>query len=156
MPAIYCADVWCDSCADAIRERITREGGAPTNPNDERSYDSDEFPKYMPEDEEADSPQHCAAREECLEAETLPSGAKIGALLSHSLTSDGVNYVTDAIVEGGEVAEYWAREFSDYDVAPEYRVPWSDLIDIREALANGNIGSALEQVNALLNYADTI
>ncbi|HOO18121.1 MAG TPA: hypothetical protein PLU99_13585 [Phycisphaerae bacterium] len=116
MPAIYRADVWCDSCADAIKAAIKREGAVPKDTTDERRYDSDEYPKYMSNDEASDSPCHCAAGERCLEAAILPSGRKIGALLSTALTSDGVEYVRDAVREGGEVAEFWREAFSAYDL----------------------------------------
>ena len=75
----------------------------------------DEYPKYMSDDEESDSPQHCAAGEDCLECEILPSGHKIGALLSTNLTSDGVEYVKEQVQEGGEVAEFWREKFSWID-----------------------------------------
>lgn len=111
MPAIYQADTWCDSCADAIRQQIVTAGNAPENPEDETTYDSDEYPKYMSEDESADTPQHCGSGEDCLEAETLPSGTKIGKLLSCELTTDGIDYVQCYIREGGEVAEWWRQRF---------------------------------------------
>ena len=112
MPAIYQADTWCDSCADSIRQQL--------NPNNlpiggENEYDSDEYPKHMEEDEEGDTPQHCGSGETCLEAETLPSGAKIGKLLSRTLTDDGVEYVKGYILGGGgnEVANWWKQEFEE-------------------------------------------
>lgn len=112
MPAIYQADTWCDSCADDIRQQIQKQGNAPKNP-DETTYDSGEFPKLMSEDESADSPQHCGSGEDCLEAENLPSGAKIGKLLSCELTNDGIQYVKESILEGGEVSEFWRQKFQD-------------------------------------------
>lgn len=112
MPAIYTADCFCDSCADRIRERIIVEGQAPRKRWDETSYDSDEFPKYMLANQESDSPQHCGSHVECLEAETLADGAKVGALLSRSLTPDGVAYVQEAIDQGGLVADFWREEFA--------------------------------------------
>ncbi|KKN50730.1 hypothetical protein LCGC14_0629920 [marine sediment metagenome] len=115
MPAIYQADTWCDSCADAIREQL--------NPNNlpiasENEYDSDEYPKWINKDEEADCPQHCGSHEKCLEAITLPDSTKIGALLSTSLTTQGVEYVTEAIADGGVMAEWWEKEFTEagYDL----------------------------------------
>ena len=52
-----------------------------------------------------------------IEAEVLPSGDKIGALLSTSLTADGADYVREAVAEGGEVAEFWRDAFDwiDFD-----------------------------------------
>lgn len=121
MPAIYCADTWCDSCTDRIKADLRAAAREPADSGDERFYDSDEWPKYMGEDEEADTPQHCASGEDCLEAEVLPSGSKIGALLSRSLTEAGVQYVREYIEQDkpqdergqwlNEVTEFWAREF---------------------------------------------
>lgn len=133
MPAIYCADIYCDSCANAIRERILAECSDEEKEkfDDETKYDSDEFPKYMSDDEESDSPQHCACGDECLECVYLPSGDKIGALLSRSLTTDGVSYVTEAVADGGEVAEFWEKEFESdgYDF---------DLIEIAKKSSGWN------------------
>ncbi len=120
MAAIYQADVWCTDCADLIRSDIRcKAKGAelPFNPGDERTYDSDEYPKYASDDEESDSPQHCASGESCLNAVELPSGRKVG-LLFGSLTSDGVAYLRQSALEGGEVAALWVKHFSDegYDL----------------------------------------
>lgn len=112
MPYIYAADLWCYSCGREIRKRLRREGKAPADPHDENSYDSDEFPKFVGDAGEADCPQHCGAGEECLEAIELPSGRKVGALLSTELTGDGVRYTQEAIAAGGEVAELWAEAFA--------------------------------------------
>jgi hypothetical protein len=111
MPYIYQADLWCNSCGKAIRGQLRREGHAPVNPADDYSYDSDEFPKFVNDPGEADRPQHCGAGDECLEAVELPSGRRIGALLSTDLTGEGIGYVQEAIEQGGQVAEFWAEEF---------------------------------------------
>jgi hypothetical protein len=115
MAAIYCADMWCDDCADAIRKRLQWQEHAPPDPNDERSYDSDEYPKHADDDEESDTPQHCAAGEECLNAVELPSGHKVGVLFG-VLTSDGVDYVRQYALEEGssEVVKLWVQYFSDH------------------------------------------
>ena len=94
MAAIYQADVWCDQCAELIRAEIRAEGNAPEDESDERSFDSDEFPKWASDDDESDSPQHCAAGDECENAEDVPGFGKVGQLLGQ-LTSDGVQYVID-------------------------------------------------------------
>jgi hypothetical protein len=101
MPAIY------HDCADAIRADIT---DPPSDPEDESSYDSDEYPKNMSDEESSDSPCHCGAGEECLNAIVLPSGRKIGMILG-TLTEDGEAYVREAIEQGGEVAELWKAHF---------------------------------------------
>jgi len=120
---IYQADVWCDDCGRAICKRLKREGKAPANPADEWSFDSDEYPKRAGDDEEADTPQHCAAGEECINAIELPSGGKVG-LLFGELTRDGVEYVKEAIAEAQEglgskeVVDLWRQHYADagYDM----------------------------------------
>ena len=117
---IYAADIYCEDCGEVIRERITEEGHAPADPWDECSYDSDEFPKgpYPDGGGEADCPQHCGAGSDCLNAIELSDGTKIGAWLENELTTYGVEYVQEAIQEGGEVAELWAEFYCDYDLQP--------------------------------------
>jgi hypothetical protein len=114
MPFIYAADLWCDSCGRSIRKQLRREGHALADSHDETSYDSDEFPKFAADSGEADCPQHCGAGEDCLESIELPSGRKIGALLSTEMTGEGARYTQEAIAAGGEVAELWAEEFAAY------------------------------------------
>lgn len=113
MAYIYQADVWCHDCGIAICEQLKKAGLAPTNPADEHTFDSDEYPKYAGDDDESDLPQHCAAGEDCLNAITLPSGMKVG-LLFGELTADGVEYVKEAVAEGGEVADLWKEYYADY------------------------------------------
>jgi len=35
-------------------------------------------------------------------------------MLMGELTADGVDYIKEAIAEGGEVAELWADHYADY------------------------------------------
>lgn len=99
MAYIYQAASWCDSCGAAIRERLTEEGKAPEDPDDEHTYDSDDFPKGpFSDDDESDSPNHCDAGAECLEALDLHDGSKVGAIVS-GLTEEGIVYVRVAITE---------------------------------------------------------
>jgi hypothetical protein len=109
MAYIYRADVWCDECGEAIRARLTAEGKAPADPDDEWSYDSDDFPKRAGDDDESDCPQHCAANEDCINAIELPSGGKVG-LLFGELTLDGVAYVQEAIEEAAADSCAWCKE----------------------------------------------
>ena len=115
---IFAADIYCKQCGEAIRERIIRERFAPDDPEDERSYDSDEFPKgpYCDGGGEADCPQHCGAGPKCVNAIEFDDGHKAGAWLENELTTDGVEYVREAIREGGEVADMWADFYRDYDL----------------------------------------
>lgn len=112
MAYIYNADIFCDSCGKAIKKRIKKEGKAPADPRDETSYDSDEYPKWGSNNDEADSPQHCGSHEDCLEAIELPSGRKIGELIGDSLTTDGVQYVRDEhLTNPTEVTELWVKHY---------------------------------------------
>lgn len=114
---IYAGDIYCEDCGDDIRQQLISEGRAPYYPDDELSYDSDEFPKgpYPDGGGEADSPQHCGARDDCLNAVELDGCYKIGVLLENELTVDGRQYVREAICKGrkGEVAELWADFYRD-------------------------------------------
>ena len=115
---IYQADLWCNDCGKAICRKLKRAGKAPADPDDEWSFDSDDYPKRTDDNEESDGPQHCAAGKRCLNAITLPSGRKIGALFGE-LTPDGLAYVKDAIVEAKEgqgdreVTDLWQQHFHD-------------------------------------------
>jgi hypothetical protein len=112
MAAIYQADVWCNDCARDICERIRLERNAPEDPEDESTYDSDEYPKHASDDDESDSPQHCGSGSECLNAVELPSGHKVG-LLFGTLTADGVEYVRKAALEDdSEVVRLWVEHFA--------------------------------------------
>lgn len=85
MGAIYQADVWCDDCARHICAKIADANEAPANPDDERSFDSDDYPKlYDEENEESDSPQHCAG---------------CGVFMENPLTSEGADYVKETVIE---------------------------------------------------------
>lgn len=99
MAAIYAADVWCSDCADKIREDIHKAGTAPADPDDEHSYDSDHFPKHADDDEESDSPQHCAAGAECLNYSETSDGEKYGYFFENDLTADGDEYVKETVNE---------------------------------------------------------
>ena len=145
MAAIYCADIFCDDCADDIRNSIADElwanreanncpDGTPTNEfesrdeladylegMDERDYDSGEYPKYCSDDEESDCPQHCGSHDDCLNYGELPDGFRYGYCFGNSLTSDGEDYVKEAVREGdddGVARLVWAEEYSylDFDL----------------------------------------
>ena len=103
MAYIYCADIYCDSCGEAIKEELDQRGLTP----------ADEYPKWVSDSEKSDCPQHCGNHAKCLEAIELDSGRKIGAPTGE-LTTYGVEYLREAIAEGGEVAEFWTEIYSDY------------------------------------------
>jgi len=112
---IYCADIYCEDCGKEIRENINREGLAPADPDDEHTYDSDEYPKgpYAEGGGEADCPQHCGSGAGCVNAIELSDGRKIGAWLENDLTTEGVEYVREAIRGRGDAAELWAEWYAD-------------------------------------------
>jgi len=96
MPGIYAADVYCDSCIASIKASIKadlrRKGLEPENSGDERTYDSNDWPKWLADSAEADAPQHCGSGDTCLEAVTLADGRVVGAVLG-ALTPAGEAYV---------------------------------------------------------------
>jgi len=130
---MYQAALWCQDCGEALREALVEEGKAPQDPEDESSYDSDDFPKgpFADGGGEADVPQHCDANEECINAITLFDGRKIGAFLENDLTSDGEDYVKEAVAdaevekrEGSVALEVW-KDFYD-------QIDYSKIIDEKE------------------------
>lgn len=92
---VYKADVWCEECTQAIKEKILQEL-VPDNPEDESSFDSNDYPKgpFESSYEEADTPMHCAGCD---------------LFLENPLTPDGEAYVLDQ----EHVLPEW-REFYDY------------------------------------------
>jgi len=123
MSHIYQADVWCDDCGRAICKRLKREGKAPADPDDEWSFDSDDYPKRAGDDEETDTPQHCAAVDHCINAVSLPNGEKVGYLFGE-LTAVGVGYVKEAVAEvqagfgSKDITDVWQQHYRDkgYDL----------------------------------------
>jgi len=119
---IYCAALYCDECANRIKERLT----APADVEDESSYDSDAYPKgpYLDGGGEADTPQHC---DSC------------HIFLHNPLTGDGSTYVRDAFgefVELGrgrlEVLADWIREYPyEFDDFVEITLPlWEESMTL--------------------------
>src|SRR5208282_3297009 len=83
---IYRADVWCHNCAEKIKLSQAASTNRPPNPEDETSYDSDVWPKGPYEDQESDSPEHCAG---------------CGLFLENPLTQAGYRYVQEKLNEYG-------------------------------------------------------
>ena len=117
---IYQADVYCEDCGELIRERVTKEGHAPDNPSNERTYDSDQYPKGPYSDEESDCPQHCGSGSACVNAQTL-GGTKVGVFLENPLTQDGYDYVREQLQDIlNEVTQMWA-EFYEIEIIRSVR-----------------------------------
>lgn len=122
----YQADIYCEDCGLDIRNKLSKHGKAPANPDDETTYDSDDYPKG-PDAEgggPADRPQHCGSRADCINAVELVDShdasapplqpSLIGVPLENPLTDDGIEYVREAIEAGGDVAtQIWADIYSD-------------------------------------------
>jgi hypothetical protein len=111
---IYNADIYCDDCADKIKDALVRDGSAAAliaegaDLTDERSYDSDEYPKGCTGSDESDCPQHCG---DC------------GEFLENDLTTDGADYVINAVREDLEEGRHdsiactvWADYYSWLDL----------------------------------------
>jgi len=118
---IYQADTWCDDCAERIKDRLlpirmneTGDRGCydDFDPDDETTFDSDEFPKGPYDSDESDCPNHCAG---------------CGVFLENDLTTDGADYVRDA------VREDMAAGRTDSIAITEWK-PFYDYIDY------GNLG----------------
>ena len=111
---VFQADTYCDSCGIAICAELDADGLGPATPDDEYSFDSDEYPKAALE-EATDYVDHCASGAECREAidllayglptvamKPLLEGAetqRVGAILSDGLTADGVSYTNELLSE---------------------------------------------------------
>ena len=118
--AIYAADMWCEDCAEKIKQGYRDEGFAPEDEDYQTSYDSDEFPKDCDVSCESDTVEHCAAGQACRNAIEL-NGFKIGCWLENDLTTDGEKYVIEAVRDGREgpggnqVTELWALYYDYLD-----------------------------------------
>ena len=138
MAAIYQADVWCDDCAEEIKDNIyagradeydsleREDWEFAVGFDDESLYDSDEYPKGCSDDEESDCPQHCAAGADCINAEGCSDGERYGYFFGNSLTSDGNDYVREAVREDldsgrndSPAVEIWMAHYDYIDYGPE-------------------------------------
>jgi len=77
---MYNADLYYEECGCSIQDRLTKEGKAPANPDDQFSYDSGDYPvgPYPNGGGDSDSPKHCGG---------------CGVFLENPLTSEGERYV---------------------------------------------------------------
>jgi len=96
---VFQASLLCEECAADVRQDVPFPRGA--DPEDEATWDSDEWPKgpYPDGGGESDSPQHC----DCC-----------GLFLCNPLTAEGREYVREAVEEHartghGACAAEWAR-----------------------------------------------
>lgn len=104
---IYQADLYCEECGEKIREDLAAKGEAPEFPEDEYSYDSDDFPKGPTEEGETDSPSHCAG---------------CSVFLESVLTDEGKAYVVHTVRRNRE--EGWLfTPPRDHPVSEQYGGP---------------------------------
>lgn len=107
---IFNADIYCPACAAKIKAALDAQGKTPAQPDDERTFDSDEYPKG-PFDNgggESDTPQHCG---DC------------GVYLDAPLTTSGVDYAIEHLQSyvdrdsgTAEVLDIWAADLKDYSL----------------------------------------
>ena len=83
---IYGAALYCEPCGQKIRDGHKAHDLAPANPDDESSYDSDDYPKgpYPDGGGEADCPLHCDA---------------CHVFLENPLTDEGRDYVAEKVAD---------------------------------------------------------
>jgi len=96
---IFSAALFCEECTSQIMQEITPPKGY--DPNNESSWDSDEYPKgpFPDGGGEADYPQHCDSCQ---------------LFLENPLTSDGEDYVREAAKEKpqGQVIKEWTAYYN--------------------------------------------
>lgn len=85
---IYGADVYCEACGEDLKSKLK----IPKNPDDENTYDSDEYPKGPYNSSESDTPQHCSSGKDCLSL-IIINGETYGCFLENQLTDVGISYV---------------------------------------------------------------
>jgi hypothetical protein len=92
---MYQASLYCEDCGKKLRADLDKQGKTPADP-DERTYDSDEYPKECLAGE-SDSVSFCEGGADCEDAITLKSGHKIGCWLEEDLTDEGVKSLQAAL-----------------------------------------------------------
>jgi hypothetical protein len=95
---LFQAALVCKHDGEKVRRELTRVGKAPEDPDDEHSYDSDDFPKgpYPDGGGESDVPEHCDI---------------CHMFLENPLTRVGMQYVLEALAAGRgdpDVLTEWA------------------------------------------------
>jgi hypothetical protein len=105
---MYQAALYCEACGEPICERLTKEGNAPPEPDDESSFDSDDFPKGPFPEGESDNPQHCDA---------------CGVFLENDLTTEGyastLAMIEERLIKDGELSGATAEWSSFYGIEPK-------------------------------------
>ena len=99
---IFEADLWCEDCGKAILDKCT-------------GVDDGSMPQEVDVSGESDTPQHCGAGPDCINAIVFDDGCKIGCWLENELTSDGVDYVNEHAESPSEVTDLWLKWYEDYE-----------------------------------------
>lgn len=102
---IFAAALLCEACGDNVRADLQAKGRAPEDPDNESTYDSDDYPKgpYSDGGGEADTPQHC---DHC------------GGFLENPLTRDGYAYVREAL-------RHWVAPDDSAEEGPQSDGAWA-------------------------------
>lgn len=117
---IYAADVYCTFCAQGIMDSIHEEGHAPAYPDDETTFDSDEYPKG-PFSDESDTPHNCA---------------NCGDYMEGPLTVDGVEYVIEAMnddiqhLHTNSTVRDWAAHLDNYNLTPKQQAIYDEYAEM--------------------------
>lgn len=125
---IYRADFYCDDCGKAICADLDQQGKRPSNPDDQHSYDSDEYPKAIGEIGESDCVHHCGAGEACINAIQIGNdGPKIGCWLENDLTGEGVDSLIEtAATNPGKIVDLWIDLYGEAYGLTVHRCPHCD------------------------------
>jgi hypothetical protein len=132
---IYKAALYCAPCGTKICEELRAVGKQPANVQDERTYDSDDYPKGPTPNGggDADSPQHCDACNKFLE---------------NPLTSDGEEYLNNEVADAIAKVLRGTRETISADSALGQ---WIAFYDVK-----CNVYSGQEHEHAELDADDLI
>jgi hypothetical protein len=111
----YQAALYCETCGQRIRAELIVQGKAPDDPDDDFSYDSDDFPKECLAGE-SDSVSFCDSGADCTDPIVLSDGkTKIGCYLEEDLTSEGIRNLQESL--------------ADVDLDPVLRGVYKDVVD---------------------------
>lgn len=107
---LYQAALLCGECGDKCKE----EQAPPSNPSDEHSFDSNDFPKgpYASDYNEADNPYHC---DHC------------GVFLENPLTSEGVSSLYRMVLKALKDSK-WSNALLEW--VDFYNVDLKDIINL--------------------------
>ncbi len=148
---IYQAALYCEACGEAIRARLDLglDGAPPLDPDDETSYDSDDYPKGPHAVDEADCPQHCDA---------------CHVFLENDLTDEGAAYVAMQVLHAWERWDLEGVAITEW--APFYGVDAPAYIGVEKPMSHEiriNLANAPQDgeggdcfVFAFGAYADTL